>query len=227
MASAPKNRSLGLVTVGQAPRDDLVPEMTRWLGSVRTLERGVLDGLSGEEIADLRPAPGDYALVSRLRDGSPVTVAKRHVLPRVQAAIANLKEEGAGTVLLLCTGEFPVFEHRRSLLMADRLFVGGVRAVACGTRLGVVCPLPEQKRITREKWSGVSTDLRIATGSPYDDEPDELRHAARELMEAGVEYVVLDCMGYTRKMKDLVREETGAPALLARSVVARLAAAVP
>lgn len=201
--------------------------MTCWLGTVRTLERGARDGLSEAEIADLRPAPGDYALVSRLRDGSPVTtVAKRHVLPRVQAAIANLEEEGAEAALLLCTGEFPEFEHCRPLLMADQLFVDGVRTVARGTCLGVVCPLPEQKRITREKWSKVSTDLHIATGSPYNDDPDELRHAARELMEAEIAYVVLDCIGYTQKMKELVREETGAPALLARSVVARLAAEV-
>jgi AroM protein len=33
-------------------------------------------------------------------------------------------------------------------------------------------------------------------------------------------------MGYTQKMKDLVRKEAGVPVLLARSVVARLAAEV-
>jgi protein AroM len=46
------------------------------------------------------------------------------------------------------------------------------------------------------------------------------------LGEIGVDYVILDCMGYTQEMKDLVRKEAGAPVLLARSVVARLAAEV-
>jgi protein AroM len=90
----------------------------------------------------------------------------------------------------------------------------------------VICPLPEQERLTREKWISLSDDLHVASGSPYDGDTDDLRRAARRLGEIGVDYVVLDCMGYTQQMKDLVRKEAGAPVLLARSVVARLAAEV-
>lgn len=68
--------------------------------------------------------------------------------------------------------------------------------------------------------------MRVASGSPYEEEPEGLRVAARELGRYGVDYVVLDCMGYTQEMKELVTRETGAPAILARSVVARLAAEV-
>jgi protein AroM len=204
----------------------MVPEMATWLGPVRTIERGALDEMTPDGIATLRPTPDDYALITRLSDGSSATIAERHILPRIQSAIADLEAAGAEAVVLLCTGEFPPFDHERPLLTAQRLIVDGVRAIAGGSRVGVVCPLPEQERLTRDKWSDFSDELYVASGSPYDEDTDDLRRAARHLGEIGVDYVVLDCMGYTQKMKDLVRKEAGAPVLLARSVVARLAAEV-
>jgi protein AroM len=226
MAAEEGRRRVGLITIGQAPRVDMVPEMETWLGPVRTIERGALDEMTPDGIATLRPTPDDYALITRLSDGSSATIAERHILPRIQSAIADLEAAGAEAVVLLCTGEFPPFDHERPLLTAQRLIVDGVRAIAGGSRVGVVCPLPEQERLTRDKWSDLSDELYVASGSPYDEDTDDLRRAARHLGEIGVDYVVLDCMGYTQKMKDLVRKEAGAPVLLARSVVARLAAEV-
>lgn len=223
---AQDRRTVGLITIGQSPRVDMVPEMSRWLGPARVLERGALDGMNEPEILALRPGPGDYPLVTRLNDGSSVTIAKRMLLPRMQSAITELEDRGADVVVLVCTGEFPVFRHRVPLLTAERLFLDGTRAISQGTRVGVLCPLPDQEGLTREKWSFLGEDLRVASGSPYEEEPEGLRVAARELGRYGVDYVVLDCMGYTQEMKELVTRETGAPAILARSVVARLAAEV-
>jgi len=226
MATEEGRRSVGLITIGQAPRVDMVPEMTEWLGPVRTIERGALDGMTPDGIAAFYPSPDDYALITRLSDGSSATIAERHILPRIQTAITDLEAEGAETVVLLCTGEFPPFEHERPLLTAERLIVDGVRAIAAGSRVGVICPLPEQEHLTREKWASLSDDLHVASGSPYDEDTDDLREAARRLGKIMVDYVVLDCMGYTQEMKDAVRKEAGVPVLLARSVVARLAAEV-
>jgi protein AroM len=226
MTAEKERRSVGLITIGQAPRMDMVPEMTEWLGPVQTIERGALDGMTQDGIAAFYPSPDDYALITRLNDGSSATIAERHILPRIQVAITDLEAEGAQTVVLLCTGEFPPFEHERPLLTAERLIVDGVTAIAAGSRVGVICPLPEQEHLTRNKWASLSDDLHVASGSPYDADTDDLRGAARRLGEIMVDYVVLDCMGYTQEMKDLVREEAGAPVLLARSIVARLAAEV-
>lgn len=214
------------MTVGQSPRDDMVPEMSRWLGPVRVVERGALDGMGAAEISALEPGSEDYPLVTRLGDGSSVTIAKRPLLPRVQDAITGLEDGGADAVVLVCTGEFPAFRHRVPLLPAERLFVDGTRAICRGSKVGVVCPLRDQKDLTREKWSFFGDGLRVASGSPYDGETKDLRAAARELGQDGVEYVVLDCMGFTQEMKELVAAEAGVPAILARSVVARLAAEV-
>lgn len=216
---------LGVITIGQSPRTDMVPEMVQWLGTVEVMERGALDGLSATEIAALHPDATDYTLVTRLRDGSSVVIAKRHIIPRIQQAIDELEEAGVDATVLVCTGTFPAFAHRKPLLFAERLLVEGVRAIAGGSRLGILCPLAAQEGLTREKWESVAGHLHVASASPY-GHGGELEAAAHVLREAGVDYVVLDCMGYTQGMKEQVRQMTGVPVLLARSIVARLVAEV-
>ncbi|MGH7094118.1 MAG: AroM family protein, partial [Stellaceae bacterium] len=59
--------TLGTLTIGQAPRADVVPIIDRHVPArVRRIHRGVLDGLSDAEI-DRRycAAPGEAALVTR------------------------------------------------------------------------------------------------------------------------------------------------------------------
>lgn len=223
--ACPETR-VGLVTIGQAPRDDVVPEMMRWLDPAKVLERGALDGVSLEEASRFAPGPEDQALVTRFRDGSSVTVGKANIVSRVQQAVTELEERGASAIVVMCTGEFPALEHRQPLLTADRLFVNGTRAIASGRRAGILCPLPEQEEFTYEKWKGLGEQLHVAAGSPYGASPESLQAPARLLRETGAEYIVLDCMGYTQAMKEVVSRSSGVPAILARSVVARLTAEV-
>ena len=74
----PRMTKVGLITVGQSPRSDVVPDMAAILGGdVEILEAGALDGLSREQIAPLAPEGDDEILVTRLADGSSVFVGKR------------------------------------------------------------------------------------------------------------------------------------------------------
>ena len=50
---------LGTVTIGQAPRTDLIPEIKQFLGDgVEILEAGALDGLTLAEVQSSTPTPG-------------------------------------------------------------------------------------------------------------------------------------------------------------------------
>ena len=71
-------RTLGTLTIGQAPRPDVVPIIDRHVpAAVRRVHRGVLDGLSHAEIAErYRPEGGEPALVTRLHDGTVVELAQ-------------------------------------------------------------------------------------------------------------------------------------------------------
>jgi hypothetical protein len=52
--------TVGLITVGQAPRSDVVPDMAAILGrDVEIVEAGALDGLTREQMATTRSwSPG-------------------------------------------------------------------------------------------------------------------------------------------------------------------------
>ena len=61
---------VGIVTIGQAPREDVVPDMAELMGpGAEILEGGALDGLTREEIERLAPEGDHEVLVTRLTDG--------------------------------------------------------------------------------------------------------------------------------------------------------------
>ena len=93
---------VGLITIGQSPRVDVVPDMAELIGpGVEIREAGALDGLGRPQIDALAPGPGDDIFVTRLADGAPVFVAKRHITPRVVAKLAELERGGATLTALL------------------------------------------------------------------------------------------------------------------------------
>ncbi|MGH7112043.1 MAG: AroM family protein [Stellaceae bacterium] len=94
---------LGMVTIGAAPRPDLVPILARHVpAGVRQIHKGVLDGLAPAEIAArFGPEPGKPVLVTRL-----------------QRDAASLAAAGADVVLLDCIG---FAEPHKEVAAASRL----------------------------------------------------------------------------------------------------------
>ena len=115
---------LGLVTIGQSPRDDVMPQMMPFLpDNVDIRQVGALDGLGNDELAELAREPDGYELLTRLRDGSAITVGREQIVSLVQARIHQLEGEGADLILLMCTGEFPTLRSDVLLVEPDRLLV--------------------------------------------------------------------------------------------------------
>lgn len=218
---------LGVVTIGQTPRTDLTPELAQLLPGVELLERGVLDGLTTAQIADLAPAAGEHTLTTRLADGGSAVIGERAVTDRLPTLVRSLEEE-ADAVLLACTGPFPRIAHRKPFFVPDRIIAHAVAAAApTGAPVGIIAPLPEQTQDTVDKFAAVLGEDRpvlVATSSPYTGSDAGLRDAARTLVEQGAALLALDCFGYTAAMRAVVAEATGLPVIVARSIAARLAA---
>jgi len=219
-------KRLGIVTIGQTPRTDVVPEMAEVLGpGIEVLERGALDGLDIGAISGLAPGPGDDVLVTRLRGGASVFVAHRHVVPRVQACLADLDRAGVAVSAVLCTGPFPGLAAAVPLLSPDRLLLGVLRGLAWAGRLGVLAPSTAHVSQTMARWRGYGFDPVVAVLSPYDEARASALGLAAEALgggEAGV--VVLDCMGFRRKVKEELSALLGVPVLQANLLLARVAA---
>ncbi len=209
------------ITIGQSPRSDIFDEIMPLLGpGVRVIEAGALDGLTDAGIEALRPAPGDHALVTRLRDGREVQVGRGWILPRVQACLDQVQDE-ADLIVMLCTGTFPPFATRRLVLYPEHLLFQFARAVAPGGRIGVLTPSAQQVADQERRWSEVARAVTVRPHSPYTSGGD-LAEACAAFREADL--VVLDCLGYTVALKQAVAGLVRCPVLLARTVLARAAA---
>lgn len=215
---------IGTVTIGQSPRTDLIPEFKAILGEdVQIIEAGALDGMTLEEVLAIRPEPGDYVLVTKMTDGTTVKIAERHILTRMQKQINGLLEKGVDLVALVCTGEFPPFESERLIVRPQAVLFNNAMAVGQGLRIGVLTPDKDQIPQSNARWSEATSTLRVESASPYGDVSEVVR-AARVLGDWGAQLVVMDCIGYTLAMKEMVKEQVRCPVILARSMVARVLA---
>lgn len=217
-------RFLGTVTIGQAPRVDIMADIIPILGNdIEIVESGALDGLTKEDIMGMAPKRGDYVLVTRLNDGSSVTVAERYIIPRVEEKIREHFRRDIPVVLLLCTGDFPAFSigGKGLLIRPQRILYNVVQAVAESTRLAVITPSKDQLAQAKGRWEKVSKELSVVYASPYGDF-SQIDNAIDMLQSYKPDVVIMDCMGYTVEMQDMVRQHVGKPVLLARSLVARI-----
>jgi protein AroM len=215
-------RKIGMITIGQSPRIDVVPEMREVLGTdVEILEAGALDGLSLEEAKRFYPKGRDYVLCTRMSDGTEVVVAKRFILPRVQQCIDLLTERGAEILVFICTGHFPPFSSKRLFVEAQKIVDHFILALhGENERMGLLIPLSDQIEQARRKYRRLKGEMIIRSASPYASE-DEVTQTAKELKKADPHLIVMHCMGYTQAMKKKVMEITGKPTVLARTLVAR------
>jgi protein AroM len=95
-----QQRVLGTLTIGQAPRPDVVPVIDRHVAAeIRRIHHGVLDGLSRAEIdRRYRPEPGEPVLVTRLKDGAEVELSRRRMQDGVQEALRALEARSCGLI---------------------------------------------------------------------------------------------------------------------------------
>ncbi len=211
-------RRLGLITIGQSPRVDAVPELREILGDVEIVECGALDRLSREQIAELAPGSGERLFVTRLRDGTEVKVSVKRILPLVQECINSL-EPHVDILAVFCTGELPDIRSSKPLVELSGLLLRVVEALKV-RKLGVVIPDPRQVGMTEEKWSRVVPDVRVLSLSPYTGALEELGRVSGELRDRDL--VVLDCVGFSEEAKRVVAAASGRPVLLPRTLLARV-----
>jgi len=211
---------IGMVTIGQSPRNDVVKEIRDILGPVEIIERGCLDELTKEQTESLKPKEGEPFLVTLLRDGSSIQVSRDKAANLLQQRIKEL-ERDVNLIVLLCTGDFANLQSKKLIIEPGKLIRTLVRELLTEEKkLGIIIPSAKQIKQTKKKWGDVN--LVVAVASPYENQ-EKLQEAARKLQAENVDSTVLDCVGYTRQMKQYVQEITGKPAILSRTIAARIA----
>ncbi len=217
-------KKLGIITIGQSPRTDVVPEMKKYLGDdIEIYESGALDGLTYEQIKEFAPGPEDYVLVSKLRDGRSVKFAEKYILSRLQISIDLLDSRGVDIILFICTGTFPdIFTCNKKILYPQQILHAVVPSLAVHEKVVIVTPEKDQIEQARRKWSEIYQNIEVVHASPY-KEVSEMISAIEQIQKIpDASLIVLDCMGYNESMKAMVQKKTGLSVILARTIVARV-----
>jgi protein AroM len=219
--------TVGLVSIGQSPRDDVRPEMAGLLpAGTQIIERGALDDITPRELGLMAPAAGDTVLVTRLKSGAEVRLAEADLGPFLLRAADGLREKGADLVAVLCTGALDGIGWPGPVLLPGPIVRGLAAAMTTsGSRLAVVVPAADQREDARAEWASLTGCVRVLAASPYRG-PEEIAAAAEVLADWSPDLTVLDCLGFDRSAQRLVRDAVHAPVLLPRMVLAGAIAAL-
>lgn len=214
---------IGVVTIGQTPRPDLVATFAAAAPAAEIRVSGALDGVPPEALEEMT-APGPYPLLVRLAGGGTAEVPRDRLVPRVAAAAGTLAADGAQLIVVACAGAFPTIACPVPVLVPGRVVPAVVRTWASRGRIGVVTPNAAQVPFAEAKWRDDGFDVEVVSASPV--QHHEMAAAARRLVDADVSLVVLDCMGHDDAYRDAFERLCGRPVLAVQSLVAHLAAAL-
>ncbi len=210
---------VGLLTIGQSPREDVVPEMNPFfLPEIKIIEKGLLDDLSPEEIRHLKPKTGEMPLITRLRNGSSVQLSEKKIGALLPEAVdlmeTKMKVKAVG---VLCTHDFHKPEFPKSVIFpfnSLRFLINRIMKVTC---LGVVVPLESQIDAAEKKWK--KDKVVVEAKSPY-AKGKSWKEIAQNFSQEKVDIVILDCIGYKIKDKQAMQRLLSVPVLLPRVVLA-------
>lgn len=186
---------IAAVTIGQAPRPDLLEPLLARIDAEDVVESGALDGLGADALPPARRGPGAYPLTTRLRDGSAVTIDEADLAPLVQRAIDRGEDAGALVTLLLCAGGFADATARGHLIRPFDAAAMQLRDMGA-RRLAVVVPLEGQAEPARRKWAAAGFDAAAVVGDPATLDP-------RWIAECHA--IVLDYVGHSGRAVSAMR----------------------
>ena len=210
---------VGLVTIGQSPREDITTEIRPlFLPHIEIVEAGLLDDLSSAEIEQYHPEYEETLLVSRLRDGSQVRLSEQKISALLPEVVNSMKMKmKARAVGLLCTHDFPDTKFSSTVISPFNSLNFLITQVLKVRYIGVVVPLENQVDMTKRKWE--KDKIIVEAKSPY-TEGKSWEEIAQEFTREKVEAVILDCIGYKITDKQELQHLISPPILLPRVVLA-------
>ena len=214
-------KQIGMLTIGQSPRDDLIPALMEILGKdFKIVEAGALDDLTYEDIQKIDLNPDHYILVSRMRDGREIKITKKYVIPRMQKQLDKIESQGVRLTVVMCTGKFPQFKSKGLVVTPSEMLKGVIEGSHKAGKLAVVYPTAEQMPYAERDFGRENIQLYADTVSPY--EPEDVEGLLKRLKSENPDLIFLNCFGFPTELKHKIVEVTGKPTIHSSSVIARL-----
>ena len=214
-------KKIGMLTIGQSPRDDIVPGLMEILGEgIEIVEAGALDDHTLDDVNRIDLNPDDYILVSRMRDGAEIKITKKYVVPLMQRQLNKIEAQGVRVTVVMCTGEFPPFKSKGLVVTPSEILRGVLMGALKEGRLGVVFPAAEQEAYAEKEFGRPGVEVYADHVSPY--ETDDVEGLLKRLKEQDLDLIFLNCFGFPRWLKEKIVEATGKPVIQSNALIARV-----
>jgi protein AroM len=212
---------IGMLTIGQTPRNDILPTLTEILGEgVEIVEAGALDDKTLNDVRRIPLNPEDYILVSRMRDGTEVRITKKYVIPLMQRRLEEIEARGVRLTVVMCTGRFPQFKSKGLVVTPSEILHGVIEGSLKQGKLGVVFPAAEQTAYAEKEFGRPGVKVYADSVSPY--VPKDVDGLVKRLKEQDLDLVFLNCFGFPTELKERVAMETGKPVIQSNMLIARV-----
>ena len=214
-------KKIGMLTIGQTPRNDLIPGLMDILGpGYEVVEAGALDDQSMDDVNGIDLNPDHYILVSRMRDGTEIKITKKYVIPKMQGQLDRLEDQGVRLTVVMCTGKFPQFRSRGLVVTPSEVLKGVIEGSLKEGKLTVVYPTEEQIPYAEKDFGREGVEVYADAVSPYED--DDVKGLLDRLVKEDPDLVFLNCFGFPYSIKKQVQEATGKPTIHSSAVIARV-----
>ncbi|MFT2092198.1 AroM family protein [Paraglaciecola sp. 2405UD69-4] len=216
-----KSFTLGILTLGQAPREDIVPTFQAILGgNTNYVQAGALDGLSLTQIAELKTNNAREGIETRLLGGDSVLVQKQQLIDKLKLKATQLATR-CDISFLLCSGRFPELKQSHPFLLQPIDYLKPiVKSAATGRCLCIIGPESDME-MAPSQWRECAGEVVTAAASPY-DHFELLAGAAKRAKAIGADIIFMDDMGFTETQRQLVRTVSGVSTINATSLFARI-----
>lgn len=214
-------KNIACITIGQSPRDDILFENGSLFGNeINIIQFGALDNYDEGFIKkNFKPIGDEYRLVSKLKDGGQIEIGKSHIVELMQFKI-NEAQKVADLILILCTGIFlEEFISKIPIIFPYEIIYSIVPTVVKDRKTLVIVPDKAQLEESNHNWGKILKSSAVVNLSPYSKNL-EINRVTNIINNSSPEFVLLDCMGYTKMIKDEIATKTKAKVILSKSLVA-------
>ena len=218
--------SLAILTIGIVPLQEVLPLLTEYIDEKNISHHSRLGNLSRERVmAEYAPQAGEETILTLLNDNQLAQVSRRKIERDLQSVVEVLDNQGYDVILLMSTAAIRGMTVRNTIFLEPlRILPPLVSSIVEGHQVGVIVPVEELLEAQAQKWQILQKPPLFSLGDPVHDSEQKIIEAGKELLANGADVIMLDCLGFNQRHRDLLQKQLDVPVLLSNVLIARLAA---
>lgn len=169
-----------------------------------------LDAYNDQELAlQFQPLQGELPISSCTRTGQRILVSRSALVPELQKGVKEGVKAGCAALMVTCTGEFELGNTTVPVIMPGDLLRDQVQQHQGQIGMtAVFVPVDEQQKLLLNRWRlrlPSTVAIYAFTLSPQSSLL-ECRTKGQQLVQSGVDTVIMDCFGYSLAQKEAISE---------------------